>query len=436
MNNIGLMYLFNPENGNLVNTQTGKDIEIISWEDLVKDIKKIIIGIDGRLVYAPAAENAIIPFQEWLAKEHPEVELSLHSGPVRGVMILDENVIVVEAHTYGMSVVTARALHGKLGKMAKFNRIGEGEDEITIHVDKTRKESPFSSKAMNIPLGQSVEMSEEDKNKVIDGIRKTNELLKSGHPLINQHFTAGISPGRFYMMGSHTDPSKSKLITADDLNLALNKAIAFNGRQMKVYVAFGNHASHEENQNAAKEMAGKIDHIAGANWIGVAHELDADLGLNFTGKWWEITKARGCEGITGKYVIFKQDMMETAKGINVEDAYPKVDNAQLPKRGQMNAYDVDWEEASQGILIILDVQKHMSSADSELNGQMLRRVTDAILSKNLNANITIKGDTDCDYETRLVQEFTNAHCVINIAGGEAEIEKFRMFPDLVGVELW
>ena len=102
----------------------------------------------------------------------------------------------------------------------------------------------------------------------------------------------------------------------------------------------------------------------------------------------------------------------------------------------MNAYEVDWAEAAQGILIIVDVQEDMTEADTHLNREALGRVVDAILSKDLAANITIKGDTNCDYEERLIQEITNAHAVVNIAGGEADIEKFRMFPDLVGVNIW
>lgn len=447
MNNIGLMYLLNPKNGNLVNTQTGKDIEIISWEDLVKDVRKIIIGIDGKMVYAPGVENAIIPFQEWLAKEHPEVEVSLHSGPVRGVMILDETVIVVEAHPYGMSVVTARALGGKLDKMAKFNRIGEGETEITIHVDKNRdggsfsmKESPCSSKAMNIPLGQSVEMSEEDKDKVVEGIRKTNELLKSGHPLINQHFTAGISPGRFYMMGSHTDASKSKLTKTSEVREHLNSIFEHKTRPYQVFLGFSDPSNTEANSNACKALASALPEMVDEDWVGVEKEQDADLGLVFNGQWWIITKCRGSmNGIVGNRLVSQVLLDEACRNVSVEDAYPKTTVAQLPKRNpapQMNAYDIDWTTARHGILIIVDVQEDMPEGDSELNGQMLRRVTDAILGQDLNQHVLIKGDTDCDYETRLKDVIDGVSCLINIAGGDAEIEKFTDNEQLVGTNIW
>lgn len=448
----GHMYLLNPENGNLVNTQTGKDIEIISWEDLVKDVKKIVIGIDGNMIYAPGVENAIIPFQEWLAKEHPEVEVSLHSGPVRNVMILDETVVVVEAHAYGMSVVTARALGDKLGKMVNFNR--DVESVVTIHVDKNREGGPFS---MSIPLGKSETMTEQEKDKLCKDVSGTmedilqqrregkdagsSELIKSDFPLINQHFTAGISPGRFYMMGAHTSENKSMLVTADELNYQLNKNIGFNGRSMKVFVGFDNRDDIKANTAASLELGKAMPNIAGVNWLGADDVKDADVGLMFKDNWWHVIKARGCHELVGKLLITKKQLMDTAKDINVEDAYPKVDNAQLPKApatkpDRINAYNVDWESVSDGILIIIDVQENMSSADSELNGEMLRRITNAILRKNLNANITLRGDTHCDYETRLAEEFANANCVINIAGGEAEIEKFRTFPDLVNVEVW
>lgn len=462
----GHMYLLNPENGNLVNTQTGKDIEIISWEDLVKDVKKIVIGIDGNMIYAPGVENAIIPFQEWMTKEHPEVEVSLHSGPVRNVMILDETVVVVEAHAYGMSVVTARALGNKLGKMAKFIQMDDPDFNREFNLEVTTdgqgnlisiKENPCSSKAMNIPLGNSETMTEQEKDKLCKDVSGTmedilqqrredkdagsSELIKSNFPLINQHFTAGISPGRFYMMGAHTSENKSMLVTADELNYQLNKNIGFNGRSMKVFVGFDNRDDIKANTAASLELGKAMPNIAGVNWLGADDVKDADVGLMFKDNWWHVIKARGCHELVGKLLITKKQLMDTAKDINVEDAYPKVDNAQLPKApatkpDRINAYNVDWESVSDGILIIIDVQENMSSADSELNGEMLRRITNAILRKNLNANITLRGDTHCDYETRLAEEFANANCVINIAGGEAEIEKFRTFPDLVNVEVW
>lgn len=462
----GHMYLLNPENGNLVNTQTGKDIEIISWEDLVEDVKKIVIGIDGRMIYSPGVENAIIPFQEWMAKEHPEVEVSLHSGPVRNVMILDETVVVVEAHAYGMSVVTARAQGGKLGKMAKFIQMDDPDFNRELNLEVTKdengnltsiKESPCSSKAMNIPLGKAEVMSEQEKDKLCKDISGTmedilqqrregkdigsSELIKSGVPLINQHFTAGISPGRFYMMGAYTSENKSMLITADELNYQLNKNIGFNGRPMKVFIGFNNLENSKDNIAAALELGKEIHNVVGSNWIGVDDVKDADVGLVFKDNWWHIVKARGCHELMGKRLITKKRLMDEAKDVNVEDAYPKVDNAQLPKAStptseRVNTYNVDWNEADHGILIIVDIQKNMSSVDAELNREMLGRLTDSIFSKNLNQHVLIKGDTDGDYETRLAETINDVSCVVNICGGEAEIEKFIELPSLVGSEVW
>lgn len=474
----GYMYLLNPENGNLVNAQTGKDVESISWEDLVKGVKKIVIGIDGRLIYAPAAENAIIPFQEWLAKEHPEVELSLHSGRTDHLKLATQTDIILEACAYGLYVGMSPVGSFKSGKIAKFTRIDEGESDITIHVDKNReggpfsiKESPCSSEAMNIPLGKSETMTEKEKDNICKDIGKTMEdiirrrregksteldeqlladkqrllrstlevnpeLIKSGHPLINQHFTAGISPGRFYMMGAYTTENKSMLVTADELNYRLNKNIGFNGRSMKVFVGFGNHDDAKANTAASLELGKAMPDIAGVNWIGVEDVKDADVGLVFKDNWWHIVKARGCHELMGKLLITKKQLMETAKDVNVEDAYPKADNAQLPKRDRTNTYSIDWQEATHGILIIMDVQKNMGSSDTELNREMLGRLTDSIFSKNLNQYVMIKGDTDGDYETRLAEAINNVSCVVNICSGEAEIEKFRELPHLVNTEVW
>lgn len=439
MNNIGLMYFMNPKNGNLVNVQTGKDIEIISWEDLVKDVKKIIIGIDGNSVYAAGVENAIIPFQEWLAKEHPEIDLSLHSGSMDNLKVHHTHIHLQTTH-YGLYIAMAELNSGKTGKMAKFIQQDEGETEITIHVDKNRKESPFSSKAMNIPLGQAVKMSEEDKDKVVEGIRKTNELLKSGHPLINQHFTAGISPGRFYMMGSHTDASKSKLTKTSEVREHLNNIFEHKTRPYQVFLGFSDPSNTEANSNACKALASALPEMVDEDWVGVEKEQDADLGLVFNGQWWIITKCRGSmNGIVGNRLVSQVLLDEACRNVNVEDAYPKTTTAQLPKGNptpQMNTYDIDWTTARHGILIIVDVQKDMPSGDSELNGQMLRRVTDAILSQDLNQHILIKGDTDCDYETRLEDVIDSVSCLINIAGGEAEIEKFTDNEQLVGTNIW
>lgn len=459
------MYLFNPENGNLVNRNTGKDMEYLSWEEVVKGVKKIVIGIDGNNIYAPGAENATHSFQEWLAKEHPEVELSLHSGPMRDLEV-HHTYIHLEATHYGMYVAMAEVESGKTGKMVNWNHVAEGGDVQTFHITKDSFGGIAGvTKVVDIPAQPPVEteinlaaevssMTEEDKTKVCDGITTTIEqiirerrerkagikdLLNQGQPLVD-NYQGGNCASRLYMMSSTTGPATSKLVQATVVLEHLTTGIDLDGRPLRVFISFASGLDIKENKKAAKVLGEALPEVVGLRWVGVDKEQDADIGLAFDGQWWIVTKCRGSmEGIVGHRLVTQALLDEACRNVNVEEAYPKTFSAPMPEgkpAKEMNAYEVDWAEAAQGILIIVDVQKDMTEADTHLNRETLGRIVDAILSKDLAANITIKGDTDCDYETRLIQEITNAHAVVNIAGGEADIEKFRMFPDLVGANIW
>lgn len=411
----GYMYLLNPENGNLVNAKTGKDVEIINWEDLVKDVKTIVIGIDGRLVYSPGIENAIIPFQEWLGKNHPDVELSLHSGPMDFERHLSKDVIL-EACAYGLHVSMTGPNSGKVGKMAKFIQLDDPEFTRELHLEVTKDDQGNVKSIVEV-------------DKLREGKNMNDELLKSDHPLINQHFTAGISPGRFYMMGSHTGAAKSKLTKASEVLEHLTTCIELNGRALQVFIGFTDPLASKANANASKALAQAMPEIVGSEWVGVAKEQDADLGLVFDGKWWIITKCRGSmNGIVGNRLVTQALLDEACRNVNIKDAYPKTLAPVKPE--QINAYDVDWSEATSGVLIIVDYQTHMGEGESTLNTDLLGRITDAIFSKNLDQYIMVKGDTDGDYETRLEHAIANVSCVVRIYDGEAVFIKFSGMPQL------
>ncbi len=245
---IGHFLLVDPDSGLPVSRTTGEIIRYTPWDVILKDVKTVRVAIDWRFLHPTAGENAMVETQEFLAKEYPDVELSLCSG-FNMEILMEPDVGIVLTHV-GLQIVNHK-VNGLEGKI--------------VHIDPEHRD-PVKEKPKD----------------VLECTHKLSPFIHTGH-----------ERGRFYMVGAHTTAPDFPytVITMEDLANQVIHACGIESRPLQICVILSTGQGRYVG-DMIKEISEQLKGIG--HITGVAAEF-ADIVLEYVDHKWEVKKARGLE---------------------------------------------------------------------------------------------------------------------------------------------